>query len=464
MKTFHFVNFLHILLPFFAVFTLIVVLSACGSDNQRTTSSSGSRDVSSSGKKTTIYYYNWSLPEMMEPMNEAFEAIYPDVDVVYVKMADPTTHTGNLLLASGEPIDIISQPTTDDMRMRVVDGLYEAVDPYLAKDGLDYTSLFGQGLAEIETVDGHQYAIPNAYNAVGLLFNKKLFDEAGEPYPTDDWTWDDMRRAAKAVSKPDPANPVYGIVPYYVWNNTDWLYPAVQELGLNFLYKKDGSSNLDHPAFLRSLQLFYDMEMADKSAWPISEYKTLNLNSNPIPGFWQGRAAMMLVPPFAMYFSADKSFGYKGDFEYGWVNMPKAKKDDDLSTIFYTSDFSIPASSQNKDTAWEFIKYTCIDHPEYFAITKGVMPAADFETLAPEVQKNVIDYVIRFPGSDVDSAIKTFITNKPRQISLRSTITAFNAEINAIMATEAENCLLGNQTPAQALARMKEAADRVLGK
>jgi hypothetical protein len=50
----------------------------------------------------------------------------------------------------------------------------------------------------------HVWAVPYG-GALGkvLLFRKDLFDEKGIPYPTVDWTWDDMLEAAQKITDPD---------------------------------------------------------------------------------------------------------------------------------------------------------------------------------------------------------------------------------------------------------------------
>ncbi|MBT2700642.1 extracellular solute-binding protein [Bacillus sp. ISL-40] len=34
-------------------------------------------------------------------------------------------------------------------------------------------------------------------DSVGLYYNKKLFDDAGVPYPDENWTWADIEKVAK---------------------------------------------------------------------------------------------------------------------------------------------------------------------------------------------------------------------------------------------------------------------------
>lgn len=48
---------------------------------------------------------------------------------------------------------------------------------------------------------GKTYGVPQDINILGLYYNKELFDKAGLDYPDSNWTWEDLRRAAKLLTK-----------------------------------------------------------------------------------------------------------------------------------------------------------------------------------------------------------------------------------------------------------------------
>ena len=52
------------------------------------------------------------------------------------------------------------------------------------------------------TVDGKVVGIPALVDNLSLVYNKKLFAAAGVPEPTNDWTWEQFRDAAKKLSNP----------------------------------------------------------------------------------------------------------------------------------------------------------------------------------------------------------------------------------------------------------------------
>ena len=49
-------------------------------------------------------------------------------------------------------------------------------------------------------IGGKQYGVPFGVDMNFVAYNKKLFDEAGVPYPTDDWTFDEFLDRAKRLT------------------------------------------------------------------------------------------------------------------------------------------------------------------------------------------------------------------------------------------------------------------------
>ncbi|MCY9663114.1 extracellular solute-binding protein [Paenibacillus chondroitinus] len=410
--------------------------------------------------QTVLNVYSWTVEDSMKPFFEAFEKKYPNIKVKYTKMADSNPTTANSLLTSGEAIDVIPQASVDDMRVRATSGMYEPLDEYLKKDKMDYKQIFGDSINDLETVNGNHYALPYSMATYGLYYNKAMFDKAGVPYPTDDWTWDDLRAAALKLTSGSGANKIYGFLPDYTGQ---WAFPAIQQLGLNYVYKNNGQeSNWDNPAFLNALQFFYDMEMKDKSAWPISEYKALKIDTNPHTIFMQGKAAMYIQPSFIVKYSSQESYGFT-NFDYGVVNLPKVKKEDSLSNVYYISDFSIPASAPNKEAAWTFLKFYCLEAPEIFAQSKAMTPA-NLSSMDASVNEKVGKIIFDYPHFDQPTGMKTFISNKLKLTPYLTTITTAKAEMMDMVKSEITSCLMGNQTPAETIAKLKKQSDDLIKK
>ena len=62
--------------------------------------------------------------------------------------------------------------------------------------------------------DGRQILLPRWFNVALLYYNRKIFDDAREPYPSPAWTWDDYIAAAQHLTRRDKAGDVE------IWGST----------------------------------------------------------------------------------------------------------------------------------------------------------------------------------------------------------------------------------------------------
>lgn len=109
-------------------------------------------------------------------------------------------------------------------------------------------SAFENDLLGQFSVSGDIYAIPYSVSSIGLYYNKKLFDNAGLTYPNDSWTWDDLVKAAKALTNKDEG--VYGFLAecwgedgYYntIFQNNGYIYsPATDSWGYDNVATQEG--------------------------------------------------------------------------------------------------------------------------------------------------------------------------------------------------------------------------------
>lgn len=59
---------------------------------------------------------------------------------------------------------------------------------------------FGEGLIKKATFDGKFYGVTLGVSTFGLLYNATMFEKAGVPVPTEDWTYDDFKNAIMTIS------------------------------------------------------------------------------------------------------------------------------------------------------------------------------------------------------------------------------------------------------------------------
>jgi len=90
--------------------------------------------------------------------------------------------------------------------------LIQDLTPYIEKTKFDLAD-YWPGALESTSFDGKVYGLPRDSGVEVLYYNKDDFDKAGLKYPTDDWTWDDLRKAAEALTVKDASGRVsrYGL-------------------------------------------------------------------------------------------------------------------------------------------------------------------------------------------------------------------------------------------------------------
>jgi multiple sugar transport system substrate-binding protein len=182
--------------------------------------------------------------------------------------------------------------------------LYGSWAPAVAKipSVVDLTSLtkqpsvrwddFWPGERAVATVDGKVIGMPALVDNLAIVYNKTLFAKAGIAPPTANWTYDDFRAAAKALT--DPAQKQLG------WSyaadaseDTVWRWVAMLwAAGGQLLNADNTKAAFDSPAGLRAMSLLQDMAVTDKSVYvdtTNSEYMNL---------FNAGKIGMLVTGPW----------------------------------------------------------------------------------------------------------------------------------------------------------------------
>ncbi|WP_214110159.1 ABC transporter substrate-binding protein [Acrocarpospora catenulata] len=200
-----------------------------------------------SGKVTVRYFTFSAAPDHVKDLDTivaAFEKENPDVDVV-VETAPYDQYFTKLQtsLAGG------TAPDTFELN-------YENFVTYASAGSLlDLGSVAGDepaaGLAA-ESLnafkhDGKQFALPASFSTVVLLYNKDLFDKAGIPAPTADWTWAEEQAAAEKLT--DKKAGVYGdFQPVQFFE----FYKTLKQAGGEFLTADGTKTAFNSPAGIKA--------------------------------------------------------------------------------------------------------------------------------------------------------------------------------------------------------------------
>lgn len=234
------------------------------------------------------------------------------------------------------------------------------------------------------TVDGRVIGVPALVDNIGLIYNKTLFDGAGVSYPTDSWSWEDFRSAAKKIT--DPSKNIYGTA-YSVsgGEDTTWhLWPLLWQRGGKIL-DDAGKPAFNSEAGVGALDLLRAMAVEDKSMYLDQTDEKYG------PLFRAGNVGMMMSGPWELYDLKDSGVDYGVTFLPGFNGDHQTVSGPDLWVLFTHNDPNRAGASR------DFIRWlTSKDIDAKWNLGNGNLPLRASEASTPEFAAYVEEYA---PGA-----------------------------------------------------------------
>lgn len=354
------------------------------------------------GESGKLSFYAWDEGQRgaMEAVIDVFHETYPDVEVelTIIPWSDYWLKMQTSLNTDNGP-DVFWMNTTHASEY-IPAGMVENLTPYIEADGIDL-SVFPPAFIDCYSYDGSLYGIPKDYDTIGLFYNKSIFDEAGVEYPTDDWTWDDLYEASKALADAG-------------FMAMDMDLAGDQTCVANFIYTNDGGRGLSEdgttlhlntPAVQEAFE--YMLKFVDEGL--SSDYYSLQeLGSHE--RFMGGLTAMATSGSWNIHTYIEAL----GEENLGVAEFPANKVE---GCAINGLSISINAKSQVKDLAWKFVK-------TFTTVEGGVAQA---QTVIPAHKEAVYAWQEGFGDFDVSCFLRAADTalpcieaskNTPEQYSL----------------------------------------------
>lgn len=164
------------------------------------TGCSSSADPQGSGDQVELklgFYSSGASDAKMQELIDGFMKKHPNIKVTtetapygqFFQKLDTRIAAGNapdLWLSDGVLVAKYAE-------RGAIKDLTEWIDKDLNKE--DY-----YGLDFNKDAEGRYWAVPQGIQIGVLFYNKDLFDQAGVSYPTEDWTYDDLKKAAAKLT------------------------------------------------------------------------------------------------------------------------------------------------------------------------------------------------------------------------------------------------------------------------
>ncbi|MDP8233471.1 MAG: sugar ABC transporter substrate-binding protein [Candidatus Saelkia tenebricola] len=162
----------------------------------------------------------WGSPEEVKIINSVikeWEISHPDVRVV-LEHTPYGGYTSKILtrIAGGDAPDVIAAEVSLFTNFWAK-GVFLDLTQLIEQDRDFAFNDFFPEIMNHFTIKDNVYGIPRDIAPFACIYyNKKLFDEAGIPYPTDDWNWDDLLKIAQKFTLVDESGRIkrYG---FYTW-------------------------------------------------------------------------------------------------------------------------------------------------------------------------------------------------------------------------------------------------------
>ncbi|NPV77758.1 MAG: sugar ABC transporter substrate-binding protein [Anaerolineae bacterium] len=297
-----------------------------------------------------------------------FEKENPDILVQLEAVAGFDYYTRLLTqIASGDAPDIM-QIGDDAVPMFVSKGAFLPLDDFIkGPEGID-TSIYLPGTLKPGEYQGKQYFLPKDFSPLAVYYNKKIFDQYGIDYPSDDWTWDDMLEIAQKLTideNKDGKPEIWGIQLSANWTSGFEYYVAAAG---GRLISEDGKSYIgymDSPETIKAVQFYSDLYNRYKVAPPPADF---SLWAGGNPEFETGKAAMRLFGRWPL-----SGLKNNPNVDLGVVGVPKGEK---AANVLFWGGFGIFSQSKNPEAAWRFLKYYVGEGGSKVWIKHGIPPVA----------------------------------------------------------------------------------------
>lgn len=332
-----------------------MLAAACGASTETNTSTT----VNRSGTITIWHGYEGTYLDAKKAIYDAYMKQYPNVTINLVHKPN-LTDAVTAAAGAGQGPDIVAW-VDDQIGKWVKLEAIKPMDTWVSKDYM--TSQYSQAAVDAATFEGKTYGMPEAVEAITIIYNKKLITSDQIPKTTDD-----LVSYAKSYSQSHPG--AYGVV----WNPKDAYFQAPWIYGAGGFYvKADGTVGLNTAGTKAGFNFVASFKGAMPAGVDYGIADTL---------FKEGKAAMIINGPWSV---ADY---VKAGVDYGYATLPVVTGAGKPASPFVgVKTLMLGAYSTNPALAVDVMKFfTNKDNQTSMVLTTREIPANKLALADPKVQ------------------------------------------------------------------------------
>ena len=281
----------------------------------------------------------------------AFEQANEDVEIKLVPVGSQSDHMAKLSTAfsAGNPPDLFLVNYRRFGQFAGA-GVLEPLGARLARSNLfEEQDLFPEAVDAFR-FEGTLLCLPQNISTPVVYWNRELFREAGLAPPAEGWTWDDMLRAAKALTKDDNGDDIIDIRGLGFEPSLNRFAPFIWQAGGRIVddLEHPTKMSLFDPGALEALTFLAELQFRHHVVPTLAEFASEDVEHQ----FANGRLGMLIESR-----RATTALRVVQDLDWDVAPLPVHPVRREPAVMLHSDAYCMAKSSAVKGAAFRFVEY-----------------------------------------------------------------------------------------------------------
>ncbi|MDQ0254114.1 multiple sugar transport system substrate-binding protein [Evansella vedderi] len=436
-----------------AMFVFLTIAGCSGGDEESNAGSGDGGDGTNDGEVVTIKWYNWDNDVMgatTQKYIEEFEKENPNIKVESVPLVpgDSLASLQNLdiLLSSGEEVDVISFPNADSLYQRAELGALASLNDFYEEEGIDPTEVYYVNPSVGDDYYGIQFNATTNF----VLLNKDALDEAGLEVPKIGWTWDDFAEYAEKLTVEKDGKKMHGAY-FHSWSL--YMNPIAQTLMKHPFLFEDGTTNFSDPSFKKMFEMRKELE---EKGYAKSYSDVLGAELGYRSEFFNESAAMLLTGSWMIGEAGDTEIN-PHDFTTAFAPVPVLNEGDEFAAFMGGNFLAIGNSSTKKEESYKFARFVSENLSEGRVELPG-LKQGDARPVVERIIEGNEELI------DVESLMYTLFDEEVNYLDASQVSIGYGRELESILSDGFAKYMLNDESIDEVIDWMIEEATKVIDK
>lgn len=395
------------------VITLVMSLVGCGgtkTDNAATGTKDTVKKTESAEKQTeekapaekqkvtVISWWDITKSDSLQKLKTKFEELNPDLELEFTMVGSGYADKILTMIAGGgDSIPDVMMLAMDKVPKFADAGAIQCLDEYITEDYLN--SLYPV-VRESCKYKGSVYSVARDVTTVGMYLNKDMFEEAGIPIPSEDWTVEEFTEIAKKLTKVDVnGKPIqWG---YYFPKYADGVYDWLVGYGGKFANDDATKCALVSDESKEALQFLYDL-IYDYKVVP-SDSQAKQYGKSCFAPIVAGKVAMTMGG-----LSGSNNFNNANPaVEYIVVPLPQMKGKP--VTHSFVNTWAVPKGAKNTELSWRVLEFLSSKEGQQIVLDTNMGLPASMDVDTTEFINKRPDNHVFIDGLEYTVPFETFV-------------------------------------------------------